>query len=694
MNSQITDKQILNSVLVGLLLFVVVDYFSLTYLNTVDPVLQPFFHKLNKLSLRAGEIMRVLFVFVYSLIMWSAYKNKLTFRSSLTTPTARYTYIFLCFAFIILFAEINRFPENWVTFLYPFVFLSLCVFIILLTAAFNEVADEDDVSRNLTVEKTKCTTELGFSLAAHGGYVNIPNPFRSIYIGGGSGSGKTASGIEPIIFQSVEKDYCGFVYDFKFPTLADVTYSSFLYHKAKKVKFCPVSFTDMSRSLRYNAIDPELLTSSTYAEEYAYALYCNLDKEMIKKSNFFSDSAVGLLKSVIWFMKKTHPEFCTLPHVVNIILNADTKTLVKMIASDVETKGMVKSVAEADEKGAAEQLAGVVGSLTMQIQKINTPEIVWVLTGSDFTLDLNNPMDPKYVVFGSLPELKSALNPVIAFSMTIALKLMNSKNKQHSVAIVDEGPTIYIPNLDSVPATARSNKLCIVYSAQDFSQIDSMNGEVNRRALVGNLGTQMYAHTSELQTAKHVSDMLGEEYKTISSRNIGGSTTEHGHSTNEGVNYSKQKRKVFEAKELFTLPQGTMVGKCVESQNDWFYAKMKRVIDDKSDFRVEEITPFIENFILTQEETSECRSTAKVIISDKINYIRDKEINLIFNKFDGIREEIITQNERKQLEIKLLSSMEELLITRKKTKKKNVVLDANFLKIQSEVNAILTLYKI
>ena len=683
MSTPKNEKSHLNSVLAGLLIIIIIDYFSLTY--QIVPGTQGFLFmiKLNKLSFKVGEIIRLFFLFVYALIIWKAYRNKLVIKSSLTTPTARYTYILLSLVFTIGFAEISFLPVPVIKYLYPFVFLLLCIFVALLVATFNEPIEDESGGTILGVEKKQTDKPLGFSLPAHGGFINIPNPFRSIYVGGGAGAGKTASVAEPIIFQMMEKRYAGFVYDFKYPTLGNVVYSSLLYHQNKEVKFYPVSFTDLARSYRFNPIDPGLLSSSTYAEEYAFALYCNLDKEVIKKGNFFSDSAIGLLKSVIWFMKKNHPEYCTLPHVINIILNADTKTLVNMIISDIETKGMVKSVQEAAEKEAYDQLAGVVGSLTMNLQKVNTPEITWVFTGNDFTLDLNNPRDPKFVIFGSLPELKLALNPVIAFASTIALKLMNSQGKQQSAAIIDEGPTIFIPNLDTIPATARSNKLAVVYMAQDFSQIDSMYGKDNRKALIGNLAYQFYGNTSELETAKHVSEMVGEEYQTIASHNLGGSSSESGDSSSKGVNYSKQKRKIVEPQEMMTLKQGTFIGKLVESENDWFKAPMKRIIDSNEDFELFEIPKFVQDFILTSEEEFECIEKVREYSNNPMLLRRDVELNNLLNAYFGD-----TKNE------KFIKELESIIYERRVMKKRSKILDSNFEKVQNEVKEILSQYSL
>jgi hypothetical protein len=705
MATQPNDKQVLNSILVGLTLMIILDFLALTYTETLSPSMHLIFKKLNVLSKNFGELLRLFFVFVYGIIMWTAYKNKLVLRSSLNTPTARSSFAFLSLLLIVIFTLLGDISVKLLVYLYPIVFISMCVSIILLAATFNEVINDEEGSK-LGVENAATEKELGIALPVHGGYINIPNIFRSVLGIGGSGAGKSASVAEPILYKVIEKGFSGFLYDFKFPTLANVSFSCFKHQKISNVKFYCISFTDLSRSHRFNPIDPNLLTSSTYAEEYAYALYCNLDTAHIKKPNFFSDSGVVLLKAVIWFMKKHHPKYCTLPHVTNVILNADTKTIVKMLASDIETRGMVKSVAEADEKGASDQLAGVTGSITKELQKINTPEIAWVLTGDDFTLDINNPIDSKFVIFGSMPELKKALNPVIAFSETIALKLMNAQGKNPSIALIDEAPTKFLPDLEVIPATGRSNKLALVYLAQDFSQIDDMVGEQKRRALVGNLATQFYGATSELQTAKHVSEMLGEEYRTIASTSSGVSSSQSGDSSNKGVNYSKQKRKIIEAASIQTLKQGTFVGKMVESKNDWFMAKMKRIQDFDPTYNLTEIPQFVENFILDKSEIERSKLKANEVIENRTAYLRDKEFNYAFNVYDkeilgitnALNSKEISDRKAKELrgkaETELRTYIQKITYSHEEKRKAKEVLDNYFIKIQNEVESILTLYRI
>ena len=236
-----------------------------------------------------------------------------------------------------------------------------------------------------------------------------------------------------------------------------------------------------------------------------------------------------------------------------------------MLCSDDETAGMCKPVKEAaDKKEAGAQLAGVVGSLTMQLGKINSPEIAWVLTGDEFTLDLNNPDLPKSLVIGNSPQIVDTLAPILAFISNVALKIMNDKGKNPSLFIMDEAPTLTIPKIEQIPATARSNKLGILYCAQDKSQMDKNLGKESTEAIISNLAFQAFGQVNNLPTAKYASELFGKEYQMIKSINKGLSNSDGGESTSQGSSYSEQYRDILNPQVFINLPTGRFAGKTVD----------------------------------------------------------------------------------------------------------------------------------
>lgn len=672
-------KELLILLLVILFVAMCFDYFAVA-----DIVFQS--KALDRISYKAGELLRAFYFATFSVTCFYNAKGSFQPNKQLIFKNAiKITFFIISFISIVTFLIIRSFSPKLNVFLYPILFIIAHVTITGLILNF--VNNDLDINLNATElapEKTPSDKPFAISFEAHDGLVNIPNPFRSVLVIGGAGAGKSASIAEPAIYHLIKKEFTGFVYDFKYSVLGDVVYSCFLHFNITDVKFYPVSFTDLDRSCRFNPLDPRFIESQTYVEEYSWALYSNLDKEAIKKGGFFAESAAGLLKAVIWFMKKNHPDYCTLPHIVNIILNTDTPTLVKMICSDEETKGMMKSVKEAADKEAYDQLAGVIGSLTMQLQKINTLEINWVLTGDDFTIDLNNPNNPKFIILGSHPTIRTALSPIIAFITTIALKVMNQQGKKQSVALIDEGPTIFIPNLDEIPATARSNKLAVFYMAQDFSQMDAMYGKDKRIALVSNLATQFYGNVSGYDTAKYVSDIIGKEYRMVESVNTGLSQSDSGESQSKGQSYSEQSREIIKPQDMFSLPTGTFVGKLVESEKDWFKARMKRIQDFDPTFKLQPIPVFVEDFKLNEDEIKTIENY-DLILQNNIKALDHEHIDIKY-----LRAKV----DANKMSIKDFLNETKCIMTQEFLKrKKNIILSENFAKIQQEVESIVSLYK-
>lgn len=673
MNSK-QSIEVFYGILVLLLLFFILDYLAFSNLYEMP---------------RAKNILpkyRTIMIPVYFIILGIiGYYNMrgVTTRSTLFSSNFKKILLFvIAVGSIGTLLFIDLLNTDLIKLLYPVLFVSGNFSVGALLLSYTSGVGEVGILTELGSEKKK--SKKGFVLNSHGGFINVPNPSRGVLVIGGAGAGKSESIAEPLIYHSVEDGYTGFIYDFKFPTLANSVYSSIKHFNTSGIKFYPVSFSDLTKSYRFNPLDPRFLESQTYVDEYSWALYTNLDKEAIKKGGFFPDSAAGVLKAVIWYFKKNHPQFCTLPHVINFILNSSDKILCNMLMKDMETMGMVKPIKEAYEKNAFEQLAGITGTLTMQLQKINTPEINWVLSGDDFTIDLNNPNDPKLIVLGSHPTIRTALSPIIAFISTVCLKIMNQQGKMKSIAIIDEGPTIYIPNLDEIPATARSNKLSVVYMAQDFSQMDSMYGKDKRTALVANLATQFYGNVSELTTAKYVSEMIGKEYRIIESVNTGLSSSDSGRSNSSGKSYSEQQREILKPQELFSFDPGEFVGKLVETDITYFKTKMKRVVDFDKSYKMLELPEFVEDFMMEEKEVIEIETMVR----------NAENTPHIFNHLSVDISYLSRSFEDKKLSKDDFMEKLKIELTKYKAKeKRDKILKENFEKIHNEVQEIIDLYK-
>ena len=426
-------------------------------------------------------------------------------------------------------------------------------------------------------ERQKINHEHSISLRTRKGYINVPNPYRGTLVIGSSGSGKSASIGNAYLHQFVQKGFCGIVYDFKFPTLANVVNTALhLYGKDTEVQYYIVNFQDPSLSHRCNPLAPENIPTVAHAEEYARAIVNNLDTNTIKHREFFSNSAIAWLAALIWFFRSEHPKHCTLPHVINTTLYQDYAHVISMLEGNPQSADMVRSIATAIQKKADKQIAGVIASLQIMVTKINSPEIVWVLTGNDFDMNINDPKRPKLLCLGSDPGLVDTFSPVVSLIITVALKQMNQQGKRKSFVLLDEAPTLFIPKFEVIPATARSNRVASVYLAQDIAQMVDMFGREKADVVIANLSNQFYGKVSSVPTAKAVSEMIGKEEQLITNHSRGNSRGSKGQrNLSYNTSTSSQERPLIKPQEVMQLSPGEFVGQTVESSLPYFRAQVR-----------------------------------------------------------------------------------------------------------------------
>ncbi|WP_138485416.1 type IV secretory system conjugative DNA transfer family protein [Dyadobacter bucti] len=346
----------------------------------------------------------------------------------------------------------------------------------------------------------------GFVLQTSGGStIEIDNPTRGIFICGGAGSGKSKSIIEPIIQQSGQNGFTGLVYDFKFPVLASEVNGAY---QGSQVKTWFVNFTDLAYSHQINPVSPKVITNASYAREAAKTILSNIDFKASQKRDFWIQSSEAILTSAIWYLRNNHPQYCTLPHVIALVLKHEPKELIRLFQQDLQVKAIIASVASGSES--ENQLAGVFASIQNYLSTLATPEIFWVLSGDEVPLDLNNPENPGILTVGNDPTLSATLSPVISLIVSMAAKQMNQQGKEKSIILLDEAPTLFIPNFQQIPSTARSNKIATVYSVQDIAQMQGMIGREETEMIISNLGTQFYGRSTNIATAERISKLFGK----------------------------------------------------------------------------------------------------------------------------------------------------------------------------------------
>ena len=416
-------------------------------------------------------------------------------------------------------------------------------------------------TNKFSVSKKSENDNNRFVFNTNKGRIYLENPYRGIYVQGGAGSGKSASVFEPIIQQIGEKNFAGILYDFKSPEL---THKIFCSYKNSIVVVKNIDFKNPLMSDRVNPIDPKYLLKSAIAVEYTNAIINNILPETIKKSDFWSKNSKMILAGVIWFLRNEHPQYCTLPHAISLILHTPIDVLIKKISQDFEAGGMVASLRESIDRGAERTVAGILSTLQNGLSILNTFDIFWLLSKSDVDLHLNNPDNPTFLCIGNDSTLPTTYTPAISLIITVALRQMNQPNQQKAVVLLDEAPTIFIPNIEQIPATARSNKIATIFGVQDYAQLADKYGEEKAQVIISNLGNQFFGRITNGKTAQMVQNLFSKTNQVFISKSKGTGTSgkmiHFGSSTNEGTSENIQERNRVKISDLVNLSQGEFYG--------------------------------------------------------------------------------------------------------------------------------------
>ncbi|MAN25699.1 conjugal transfer protein MobC [Mesonia sp.] len=386
-------------------------------------------------------------------------------------------------------------------------------------------------------------------------WVNIINPFRAIMVLGTPGSGKSYFVIRHVITQHIRKGFTMFVYDFKFDDLSKIAYNTWLNNQhryAKPPAFYVINFDDLTRSHRCNPLEPSAMTDITDAAESARTILMGLNREWIKRQgDFFVESPINFLTAIIWYLKKYKDgEFCTLPHVIEL-MQVDYDSLFTLLRTEKEIEVLINPFVNAYLNDVMEQLEGQIASAKVAMAKLSSPQLYYVLSGNDFNLDINNPDDPKIVCMGNNPQKIQIYGAVLSLYVNRLIKLVNKKGKLKSSLIFDEFPTIYLNNMDSLIATARSNKVSTCLGIQDFSQLRKDYGREQADVIMNITGNIVSGQVTG-DTAKQLSERFGKIMQDRESYSINSGDT--------SISRSKQLEAAIPPSKISGLSSGEFVG--------------------------------------------------------------------------------------------------------------------------------------
>ena len=466
------------------------------------------------------------------------------------------------------------------------------------------------------------------------GWINVVNPFRASMVLGTPGSGKSYAIVNNYIKQQIEKGFAMYIYDYKFPDLSEIAYNHLLNHlDAYKVKpqFYVINFDDPRKSHRCNPINPAFMTDISDAYESAYTIMLNLNRSWIQKQgDFFVESPIILLAAIIWFLKiYENGKYCTFPHAVEF-LNRPYAQIFPILTSYDELANYLSPFMDAWEGGAQDQLQGQIASAKIPLSRMISPALYWVMTGDDFSLDINNPNEPKVLVVGNNPDRQNIYSAALGLYNSRIVKLINKKKQLKSSVIIDELPTIYFRGLDNLIATARSNKVAVCLGFQDFSQLTRDYGDKESKVIQNTVGN-VFSGQVVGETAKTLSERFGKVLQQRQSMTI--------NRNDKSTSISTQMDSLIPASKISNLTQGMFVGAVSDNFDERIDQKIfhaEIVVDStkiSAEMEVYQPIPIIADFI-NEDGSNNLKETIEANyrkIKQEILFLVDSEIERIKN---------------------------------------------------------------
>ena len=466
------------------------------------------------------------------------------------------------------------------------------------------------------------------------GFVNIVNIFRACMVIGTPGSGKSYAIVNSYIRQLIAKGFAIYIYDYKFDDLSTIAYNSLLKNMDKyevKPRFYVINFDDPRRSHRCNPINPEFMTDISDAYEASYTIMLNLNRTWIEKQgDFFVESPIILLAAIIWYLKIYKSGiYCTFPHAVEL-LNKPYSDLFTILTSYPELENYLSPFMDAWKGNAQDQLQGQIASAKIPLTRMISPQLYWVMTGNDFSLDINNPKEPKLLCVGNNPDRQNIYSAALGLYNSRIVKLINKKKQLKCAVIIDELPTIYFRGLDNLIATARSNKVSVLLGFQDFSQLTRDYGEKESKVIQNTVGN-IFSGQVVGETAKTLSERFGKVLQQRQSVSI--------NRQDVSTSINTQLDSLIPASKIANLSQGTFVGAVADNFDERIEQKIfhAEIVVDHTKISAEEKAyqkiPVINDFkdrngndIMMQQiqrNYDQIKADAQAIINEEMRRIKN-----------------------------------------------------------------------
>ncbi|NDV83422.1 type IV secretory system conjugative DNA transfer family protein [Bacteroides sp. 51] len=396
-----------------------------------------------------------------------------------------------------------------------------------------------------------------FTLLTENGDIKFYNPFENFLVLGGAGSGKTKSVGWPILAEYMRCGFAGFIYDFK-----DFDYTKVAYTLKEKLKYpyplYIINFTDMDRTHRFNILDKAVINNETFLFQVLEDFLKSMQPADAKADEWFN-GALGILRGVayrFYSFKGKYEKFCTLPHVLNFILQASRDELTTFLETDMKAKGLAGAFIGGKES--ERTAASYMSTLNNYINVLaNNANVCWVLTGDDFKFNLIDPKAPKLFAVSNNFSTTDLISPIVAMLVPIAAKRIEFGNEVKFFFALDEMTTFKIKGFEAMPSTLREYNVSHLILTQAMSKLVKLYGKEDTSSIAANCANLFLGRTKDIESLKSYPLFFGKAEKEKKSYSSGSSNG--GNNRNSNVTVSQQREEVYDSNAFADLRVGEFI---------------------------------------------------------------------------------------------------------------------------------------
>lgn len=316
------------------------------------------------------------------------------------------------------------------------------------------------------------------------------------------------------------------------PTLLNARHS-FIVHDPKgeiyditaqfREKFSTIIVLDpaSAESAAFNVFDTAMLPEQIKRRAYITNIAEIIIPIPQHANNYFETAArntfIFFAEWMVWEADRTGKS-TSIPQIASkIVSEPDIGKLIRKMTEAPNLPAIIKedanSVLIAD--GSDEQWAGVMGTLSAQLDIFRDPLIAAALTGHSSFLPGNLREQSTTIYVKVRDEDRNRLSPVIKLIFSVInnslLSAMPEEGDEMVTFIIDEFPRLgRMDTMMDLPALGRGYKVNTVFIAQDINQIRKRYSNEDIKVLFSTCSYKVIFRQGEYDTAKTVSELIGK----------------------------------------------------------------------------------------------------------------------------------------------------------------------------------------